>query len=214
VIDRRVGPDGEYDVTIADRIEETLRQGGFLHDAAARAGMTVETLRTVRRKGVQLRAKVLADPEAWRAMSGAERSYAEMAERMERAEADARTALLALSQSLARGGRTRTETTRRVDRNGRTLEVTEKVFTAEPDGRMIQWLLSHRWPEDFGRTRIEVSGPGGGAVEVDTTPIRAKVEAYLDKIGASAAASTRDALEEAAASGNGKSPTGNGHHEE
>jgi transposase-like protein len=220
VIATREAPDGSVvEVTIIDRVEETLRQGAMVKDAAARVGVAVETLRRWQATGVRVRA-ALGERDAdgnpkhdTADLSAHERNCVELANRMDAAEADTRTALLALTQQLARGGRQRVETIVKVNAAGQELERVTKTSTTEPDIRAIQWMLSHRWRDDFG-SRVEVTGADGGPVLVDAEPIADRLRADLAEVRANRAASSRDVIEEqlAAAKGNGHSVNGNGHH--
>lgn len=219
VIAHRTVDGREVGITIIDRVDETLRQGAFVKDAAARVGVAVETLRRWQATGVRLRAALAertADGEPVKTLadlSRHERDCVELANRMDAAEADARTALLVLGQQAARGGRERVETTIKLDANGREIERTTRTSTTEPDTRMIQWILSHRWREDFG-SRVEVTGADGGPVLVDATPIAERLRADLADVKAKRDASSRDAVEEALAAagtnGNGHAPSPNG----
>ena len=172
-------------VTYMERIVEAVSLGGFLHDAAARIGVTVETLRDWRRQGNAARAQVLAGTRRRSQLSARQRQYAELAANMETAEAEARLRLLGLGQQLAQGGRQRTETTiRTIAPTGGTpqlVETTERTLVAEPDARMITWLLAHRWPADFGATRVELTGPDGGPVNVHTEPALDQLRQAIDK---------------------------------
>lgn len=157
-------------VTYMDRVLEAISLGGFLHDAAARIGVTVETLRDWRRQGTKAIADVAGGRKRRSHLTKRERQYAELAQGMETAEAEARLRLLGLGHRLANGGATRTETTvETIAPQGGTpqlVRTTERTLIAEPDARMITWLLGHRWPADFGTTRTELVGPDGGPVHV------------------------------------------------
>jgi hypothetical protein len=194
VIGYRQATDGsQVPVTYMDRIVEAISLGGFLHDAAARVGVTVETLRDWRRQGNKALADVLAGRKRRSHFTKRERQYAELAQRMETAEAEARLRLLGIGQQLAQGGAELVETIEKVvepDRGPRrVVERTTRTSHSLPDARMVTWLLSHRWPADFAG-RVELTGPAGGPVQVDTRPA-------LDRL--------RQAVEKA------RQPTPNGH---
>jgi hypothetical protein len=220
VIAQRRNPDGTTtDVTVMERVEETLRQGAFVKDAAARVGVAVETLRRWQATGVRKRADLMALGPDGRPklqpsdLTAHERNCVELADRMDRAEAEARTALLVLGQRLARGGVERVERTVKMDPAGNVTETIERTTTTEADPRMIQWLLSHRWRDDFG-SRVEVTGADGGAVVIDAEPVAAKLRGLIDQVRANRADSTPEALEAAMAAGangtNGHAPSPNG----
>lgn len=181
-------------VTFAERIIEAISLGGFLHDAAARVGITVETLREWRRVGNKARHDVLTGTKRRSHLTKRERQLAELAANLELAESEARLRLLGIGQKLAQGGTQRTETTvETIAPTGGTpqlVRTTERTYVAEPSAQMVTWLLGHRWPADFGTTRTEITGPDGGPIQVGAAPA-------LDRL--------RDVIETA------KHPTPNGH---
>jgi transposase-like protein len=151
-----------------DIVEEAIRAGAFIHDAAARVGVHVETLRDWRRLGVNATRQVAQGLKRRSDLSKRERQYAELAYRMEKAEADARLLLLGTMQRVAQGGITAVETVEKVDATGNVLERTTRRSETLPDQKAAAWLLGHRWPEDF-HGRQELTGPEGGPVHVETT---------------------------------------------
>jgi hypothetical protein len=151
-----------------DIIEEAIRAGAFLHDAAARVGVTVETLRDWRKQGVNALRQVAQGTRRRSDLSRRVRQYAELAHRMDKAEADARLLMLGTMTRVAQGGIVATETVTKVDPSGNVLETVTKRSETLPDSKAAAWMLQHRWPGDFhGRT--EITGPEGGPVQVDTT---------------------------------------------
>jgi hypothetical protein len=167
-------------VRVIDAIEQTLLSNGFMHDAAARAGLSTETLRKWRRKGVEAAGKLLAGKVRRSELDLHTRHCVELADRMDRAEAEARMALFSRVTALAQGG---LQTTRIVERiNASTGDVIERrveVSEMLPDVRALTWLLSRRYPHDFP-TRIEVTGPDGGPVQV--TPARDRLMSAIEAV--------------------------------
>jgi transposase-like protein len=191
-------PDGsitQVPVSYMDRIIEAISLGGFIHDAAARVGVSVETLRDWRRQGVKALADVAQGTKRASHLSRKVRQYAELATRMERAEAEARLRLLGLGQQMAQGGMRRTETTTKtIEAQGgqpTLVERTTREIEEPPSTQMITWLLARRWPADYGTARTELTGPGG-------TPLPDPTNA-LDRL--------RTAIETAKTSTNGHQPT-------
>lgn len=155
-------------VRVIDRVVETLQANAFLHDAAARSGIAVETLRQWRRKGVEASTLILAGKKRRSDFDTHTKRCIELAAAMERAEADARLLLLGALTQMARGGLEQTRVVEKVDaESGNVLERTEEVRKLLPDPRSITWLLSHRYPGDFA-PRIEITGPEGGPVQVES----------------------------------------------
>jgi hypothetical protein len=200
-------PDGtRLKVSIADRIVEIVGAGLFLHDAAAAIGFPIDTLRSWRRTGARAARQLLNGEKRLSDLSAHEQQCGELSIRWDRAEMEARRSLMDVSWKVATGGLTRTEVTRKVvhpenvDPSAvRTIETTTKTIEVLPSDRMLSWLLEHRWPEDFGRRRLEITGDGGGPVQVEDAT------AAVDKLR-SAIADIREAKAE-------NDPTaGNGTH--
>lgn len=171
------------DVTVLDKIAEAYQLGGFANDAAARAGISVTTLRgwlqTGARAGRQLRDGSSTNSQ----LSDLELECVRLVAAVEAAETQGKLFLLQLSMGVARGGRDLEVVTEKLtdgaylgqDDEGEAIygtrrEVTTRKETSQPDGAMIRWRLERRWPEEFGRTRVEVSGLDGGPIEVDLDP--------------------------------------------
>lgn len=203
---------GQVPLTVMDVVEETIRTGGFIKDAAARVGVTVHVLREWRRIGNRCLRDVLDGAKRRSQLSRHERLCCELATKMDKAEAEARVLLLGKAQRLAQGGLTRTETTERRDASGAVVERTERQIELLPDSGMIQWLLSHRWRDDFGRQAVEVSGPDGGPVQLESAGIVERLREALAGVRENQAETTPEAIESAlAAKGNGHR-AGNGTH--
>lgn len=200
-------------MTVIDVVQETMRLGGFLHDAAARVGVAVETLRTWRTMGNRCLAEITQGKRRRSEMNRHERNCATLAAKMDLAEAEARTSLMALVNKVAHGEYKRKETTTETDAAGAVIKNVTREIDVGPDSHMISWWLQHRWPADFNRSRLEITGADGGAVQVDATPIVDKVRRHLADIQAARAESDPAAME-AMVSGAGEAVAGNGngHH--
>lgn len=210
------GPRG--DETVIDRVEGVLRLGGFMKDAAARCGVSIETLRRWIALGNRC-ARELNDPDGrtLSRMKKHERDCVDLARRVEAAEADSRMGMLLLVHKEAVGGYEKVETVERVNAAGQVVETTRKTSTAAPNGSMATWWLMHRHPEDFARTRVEVTGAGGGPVEVNVTNVVDKLKERLAEVRSMAAGSDPASIEAAIAAaasghGNGNGTNGNGDH--
>lgn len=202
-------------VTITERVVETLRAGAFVKDAAARIGFPVETLREWQKVGQRAIRDVVQGNKRNRDLSFHERQCAVLAQAMTKAEAECRLMMLGDLNKLARGVQ-RTETTTRMNAQGQPVETSTRVVTSVPDGRSIQWFLERRHPEDFGRQRIELSGPEGGPIELGLAASAAdKVRALIAEVR-TARADTEDSQlypdpAPAAAGGNGNGTSNGGH---
>lgn len=193
----------QVEENLIDRVERILGTGGFIRDAAASAGVSIDILREWQKVGVRACRDILGGVRRHSQLSKHEKQCAELAERMTRAEADARVGLLTLGFQLANGGYERRETVERVNAAGEVIDTTTRSSIAEPDKHMVQWLLKNRWADDFGRTTVEVTGPGGAPL-LDGASIADRIREDISR-----AASNRAATDPEAMATNGQ---GNGHH--
>lgn len=218
VIDHRQvqGPDGPItvEVTVIDRVVETLQAAGFLKDAAARVGVTVETLRNWRREGESALADITAGRRRRSDMNRHTKRCMELADRMATAEAEGRLGLLAVGQRLARGGHDvveKVETTVTAADGTITTTTTTRTSTAPPDFRAASWLLSHRWPDDYNRRTFEVTGKDGGPLVDIKSPLQ-QLEEELARVAHNRDATTPEALEAAMDAPRKTHNGANGHH--
>ena len=92
------------------------------------------------------------------------------------------------------------------------LEHPSRTIEQGPDGHMVGWLLSHRWPSDFGRTKLEVTGQDGGPVQVDVTPAIDKITQHLADIRNARAETDPERLEALVAGVGNGAGNGSTHH--
>ena len=135
-----------------DSIIDTVRNGGFLSDAAAKAGVrrasVHEWLREGARVAVQVeraRAAGLPDP----VLSESQRLSLELSERMAVADAELRAEAHELLVRAARAVTKVTETVRR-DAAGQVIERTTKKEVSTGSLHALTWLLERRFPDLYG----------------------------------------------------------------
>lgn len=180
------GAGGTRDVTRLDRVREVYRVCGFDKDAAARCGVGVDTYRGWLRDGTRLRAELAAGTKTRGRLRKADLQLVELAETVEQAETEGRLTMLALTEQLSRGGIEQVEETTKelaTPTGNVVLERRRKTTRTLPDGAMIRWRLERRFPEDFGTRRVEVTGAGGGPLQIETSALDQLAEA-LDRIAA------------------------------
>lgn len=132
--------------TRADRVIFLLRQGAYLRTAAEAAGIGEATL------------------HRW--LANDTPRYREFRESVARARADAQVNLLLTIQMHARGGQTRPKQVVVPKPKGEH-EVVTIQEVVDGDWRAAAWILERSWPQEYGRREaIEVTGAGGGPVEV------------------------------------------------
>lgn len=173
-------------VTRMDRVREVMRVGGFDKDAAARCGVLVDTYRDWIRTGTRARADVLHQRRKPRQLTAHERQCVDLAIVVEEAEAEGRLYLFSIAEQLSRGGIEVKTVTEKVDMSNpqAVMERTTKVEHTLPDSAMIRWRLAHRWPQDFNRSVHEVTGEGGGPVQMEVGAVETLL-GHLDRIAAS-----------------------------
>lgn len=206
----------DYDGTgkptsIIDRAEEAFRRGAFVQDVAARIGWPVANLRQWLKTGAEAVASVAQGKARTHELSPHQRQCADLHMRVGRAEADARLMMLAIVQRRATGGHKRTETVIRTT-NGQPVETTVRTITEAPDARAATWLLEHRWPADYGRRQVEVTGAAGGPIEVDVKTAAERLADIIDRAGAASAASA-EVVAQTSGNGSGNGTNGNHHTE-
>lgn len=144
-------------ITAADKIVSTLEGNGFQHDAAARAGVTAETLRAWRTKGARAQGDLVNGRRQLGDLDDHEAACVELSRRMDRAEANAKAALLDLLTTAAVGGLQQVRITEQVDpETGAVLSRRIETVTLPADVRAAMWILSHCYREFRGH--VEVSG--------------------------------------------------------
>lgn len=215
VIRQRRTPAGDtVDVTVADAIVEALAIGDYFEMACAAAGISRGTAYGWMRTGADLerrqhRARTAGQtpPRGTRH----ERRCVEFSRAVEEATARWHQGMLGTLEQMARGGRTITTTSTKVavDAQGveHVVERTTRVEALAPSVQAIEWRLARRFPHLYGQ-RVEVTGAGGGPIEVEVderdraAELAESLEAYL--------AGVRDAAvgPPVGASGPGSDPDG------
>ncbi len=149
---------------VHDKLVTAARQGNFLITAAAYAGVAYSTL-----NGWLAEGRVAEEGPKHDLYVDLERA---------RAEAEVRT--VALLNRAQQGGQLVSRTTRTL-RDG--TQETEERFSVG-DVKAMTFFLQHGFPANWGgRSRVEVSGPDGGPIEV-TDPavvaLRENFRAFMD----------------------------------
>lgn len=194
-IDRPITIDG-VTTTVAERILSAVRAGNYLETAASLAGVRPATIRDWLYTGnATLRAITAGTPT--NEIHRTDLRFAEFAESIARAQAEAEAEDVARLQLLARGAveTTKTVTTQKVDADGKLLEATTRRETEThlPDGAAIRWRLERRHPARWqGTHRVELTGEAGGPVELTVTEKR---QHLLDKLAETAEQMELDAGE-------------------
>lgn len=183
VLERRA--DGT-EVTVADRIIAAVRAGNYLETAAALAGVRTSTIRDWLYNGnATLRA--LANGTSPHELPSHQLRYAEFADAITRAEAEAEAEDVARLQVLARGQAVATKEVivEKRDRDGNLVEATtrKETETLAPDSAALRWRLERRHPRRWqGSQRVELTGEDGGPVELTVAEKREHVLEALSRV--------------------------------
>lgn len=188
IIDRRPERDEQgnltgnvVDVTVMDRVVETLRLGGYIEDAAARVGASKKTLYDWMRAGARADRDLYSGKVTVSKLSAHQRRCREFLHAVVNAEADGKMLLLGLSEKLARGGYKRETVTEKRNSAGQVIERTVKEEVAEPDGAMLRWRMERRWPHQFGRRIVELVGGGEHSWEDEADPVEERADALAEQ---------------------------------
>lgn len=169
-------------ITCGDLITQAVRAGNYIETAAAMAGVHKSSIYTWLSDGARV-SQALNQGKRRGEFTRYERLAAGFSDAVVQAQAEATAHDVALTAQLAAGGYQRVVETVKVDGDGKTIEASRRVETAEPDGAMLRWRLERRTPELFGPTqRVEVSGPEGQPIELSIADRRANLLADLDKL--------------------------------
>lgn len=176
-------------ITVADTIVRAVRAGNYIEAASAMAGVNKDTVYRWLREGARhrLAAEATDDPDTYLNNLGPnDQGYVRFSDAVAQAQAEAEAEDVALLQSLARGGRTLEHRTVKTLADGST-ESTVRSEVLPPDAATIRWRLERRFPDRWGRQRLEVTGAEGGPVELSIDEKRAAVADLLDQVATAAA---------------------------
>jgi transposase-like protein len=160
---------------LAGKIAAMVGQGNYLETSARAHGVPPGTLWQWLRQGEEAHA-ALARGEK---LAGQARIYAEFAEAVAQARARGEVRAVEAVTRTMEGGLLVKETPL-VTREGRLVrdDAGEVVYERQyslPDGKLALEYLSRTSPSRFGRTpnvdRVEVTGEGGGAVQLEATEV-------------------------------------------
>lgn len=173
-------PDGST-TTVAERIVALLAGAVPLHTAAAAAGVNQETLRVWLNTGARIGQELAARKRTTAALTPLEKACWEFSARVATAEAGWVVDALCGIEEARRGGRKVVRTTERHDSQGAVVERTIVTEELAPNIAAAQWLLERRYPEEWGRRRLEVTGPDGGPVITSPADVAADMRAFLEE---------------------------------
>lgn len=179
---RRMGPPFLLDQARHDKLVEAVRGSAPVEMAAEYAGIS---------KGCFMRWMAEGRDEQWSRDEDpdyipdeSKQRYVDLLAAITKARADAGVRNSLLVQRVAQGGAIVEESTRRYrGDDGQPVEETT-VKRQAPDWRAAAWYLERQHPKHFGKqegpTQVELTGAGGGPVQVasiDVTALAAKIAA-------------------------------------
>jgi hypothetical protein len=152
---------------VRERLLAAVAAGMTHHAAAVYAGIHEATFYRWMARG-----RAAQDAHEAGELDDAEEPFREFCEAVTRAHAHGQHANVMRIDRVAEGGHVVRRRTRRYrdPATGQLLEEIEEDV-APPDWRAAAWVLERRHPDGFARpSQLQVSGPGGGPVEVAQTP--------------------------------------------
>jgi len=161
-----IDPDGN-NITAADRIVQCIRMGGYHETAAATAGVDKTTLYEWLKVGAQATDLHQRQGVPLSKLTAHQLRCMEFSHAVAEAEALSEMDDVATAAELAAGGRVHKVVTTKRDKDGNVLEAVERTETLQPNAAVLTWRLERRFPDRWGRRRIEVSGPDGEAIPVE-----------------------------------------------
>jgi len=170
-------------IRVIDRAVETVRLGLGLKDVARRCGIAVEVVGEWERRGTVVSTDIYAGRRRSADLSKHERKCFEFVQLTAQADAERATYWAGLAEKLAAGGFVIETVTEKVDADGKVLERSTKRSAAAPDGQMIRWGLERARREEFGQhTAVELTGPGGGPVQIEAAAVIDLLLGEVDRI--------------------------------
>lgn len=168
VVLTRPGPDGRTQkITASERIIEALRIGEYVETAAALANVDKTTVYEWLKVGAAATDLVARQGRTLKSLTQHQRDCMEFSHAVAEAQALARADDVATLAEVAQGGRQIVSTITERNAKGEVVKHVTKTETAQPNVAALTWRLERRWPEEWGRRRIEVSGPDGEAIPVE-----------------------------------------------
>ena len=194
---RRTGRPTLLTKEVEDKLVAAVRSGAPLHLAAQHAGIAVRTFEQwlqMGREAIEDRDD-LEDPVP---VPAHRRAHVDLVEKVATARADAAVRSSALIHRAAAGGAIIEETTRKYrDPETGQLVTETTVKRSAPDWRAAAWYLERSHRNNFGKdaVQVELTGQGGGPVQIQTTPPRDALVARLAEIAGSLPAAEGEVVE-------------------
>lgn len=154
-------------VTVHDRIVSSLRAGNYIEASAALAGVSKQSVYEWLKVGAQASADLANGRVAPSKLTKHQRDCMGFSDAVAEAQATAEVRDVAALSKLADGGTKVTTVTEKKDRAGNVVETVTRTETLAPSPQVLQWRLERRFPDRWGRRRIELSGPDGEAIPVE-----------------------------------------------
>lgn len=154
-------------ITAGERIVEALRIGEYVETAAALANVDKTTVYEWLKVGANAHDLVNRQGRTLKSLTKHQLDCMEFSHAVAQAQAAARVEDVATLAEVAQGGRQIVTTTTKRNAEGEVIEHTTRTETAQPNVAALTWRLERRWPEEWGRRRVEVSGPDGDPIPVE-----------------------------------------------
>jgi hypothetical protein len=193
---RTIGrPTKLLDDDMQETVLEAIRHGATIEASCTAAGISRRAFYTWLERGRE--AQEIEDETG--DVPDKERPFLHFMHSVTRAHAQGQAANVALLWKIAEGGYvTKTRTRRMRDPGSGDLVEETETDLAPPELRAVTWYLERRHRETFGKAvELEVSGPGGGPVEMVGGP-EGGLEALAERVATNLAAQRAEEAERAA----------------
>jgi hypothetical protein len=157
MVTRGKGRPSKFTPAVREALINAITAGLTYTHACSIVGIEYNTFNEWRKKGAKLDER---DADG----------YYDFHEALTRAESNASTAMMATVRKVAQGYSIKRPFTDRAgrlitDKDGKPVLFDDPIL---PDWRAAAWWLERRYPEEYGRQRVEVTGKDGGAIIIKT----------------------------------------------
>lgn len=163
----------QVNITIQQRIVEHLRVGAYFEEACAAAGVSKVAAYNWQREGARLERDVLSGQLRRSKLTKRQRQLIDFVNAVDEATHTWAVQSHLQLERLARGGMPTEVVTEKYATDpanptgpGILIESTTRTSALVPNAAVLMWRLERRFPDRWGRQRVEVTGVDGGPLEV------------------------------------------------
>lgn len=147
-------------VTVEQRILAAVRQGCYLEEAVALAGIHKDTAYGWLKLAAAAKYRAAGHPVDETDLTDHERRCIDFSDALERARGEYITETLLTIERIGRGGQVQKRTTTKRDGNGEVLETVTVEQELAPNWAALAWRLEKAFPARYG-VRVDIAGLSG-----------------------------------------------------